>query len=342
MGRLTTAHRMRIVMLRRQRQPSLGVTEIVRKLATEGITITRAAVYAILKKYDEHKTVSDLSPPPRQRKNVTHELLDFIDAEMEKNDELTAVDLQRLIFAQFGFDFSCRKVKELRKKLGWIAEKTRYCQLVREVNREKRLNFSRECIATNDQFDDVIWSDECNIQLEWNGNLTFHRWWEPCPQKGKPKHPFKVSVWAAISKRGASPILTFTGIMEKVYYSDSIIKDTLVPFVRLAFPDQHRFMQDNDPKHTSLLGRETMEASKINWWRTPPESPDLNPIENMWHELKFHLRTRVKPRSKDELIAGISEFWKTIVTPEKCRKYIGHIQNVLPVVVERNGKASGF
>ena len=37
----------------------------------------------------------------------------------------------------------------------------------------------------------------------------------------------------------------------------------------------------------------------------------------------------------------IEDFWST-VTPEKCRKYIGHIQRVLPVVVEGQGKASGF
>ena len=41
------------------------------------------------------------------------------------------------------------------------------------------------------------------------------------------------------------------------------------------------------------------------------------------------------------LLKGIEEFWLT-VTQEKCRKYIGHIQRVLPVVVERGGKASGF
>ena len=65
-------------------------------------------------------------------------------------------------------------------------------------------------------------------------------------------------------------------------------------------------MQDNDPKHTSLLGRATMVANNINWWKTP-ESPDLNLIENLWHELKDHLRRRVKPRNQDDLLRGIRE-----------------------------------
>ena len=76
-------------------------------------------------------------------------------------------------------------------------------------------------------------------------------------------------------------------------------------------------MQDNDPKHTSCKVKEWMEQNDLHWWKTPAESPDLNPIENMWHELKEYLRREVKPMSKDELINGIHEFWST-VTVEKC------------------------
>lgn len=66
----------------------------------------------------------------------------------------------------------------------------------------------------------------------------------------------------------------------------------------------------------------------------------MNPIEMMWHELKTHIRRRVKPSNKEELVNCISDFW-SMVEYHKCTKYINHLQNVLPMVVERQGKASG-
>ena len=65
-----------------------------------------------------------------------------------------------------------------------------------------------------------------------------------------------------------------------------ILGESLLPFVKAVFPDSHRFMADNNPKHTSKDAIKYLEDNGIYWWRTPAESPDLNPIENLWHELK--------------------------------------------------------
>ena len=135
------------------------------------------------------------------------------------------------------------------------------------------------------------------------------------------KHPLKVHVWAGISLKGPIEICIFEGRMNALLYTQ-ILEQTLMPFLDSTFPLGHRFMQDNDPKHTSGHNQKYMENRGINWWRTPPESPDLNPIENMWHELKEYLRREVKPHTKEQLIEGIVEFWCT-VDVHKCQKYIG-------------------
>ena len=97
-------------------------------------------------------------------------------------------------------------------------------------------------------------------------------------------------------------------------------------------------MQDNDLKHTSRHAQWFLEERDINWWKTPPESPDLNPIENLWH--KF-LRREMKPKNKQDLMEGILKFWNTVDTP-KCQKYIRRLREVVPRVIELNGAATGY
>ena len=120
-----------------------------------------------------------------------------------------------------------------------------------------------------------------------------------------------------------------------------ILRETLLPFLHEAMPEGHRFMQDNDPKHTSHKVQDFLTAESINWWKTPAESPDLNPIENLWHELKEYMRREVKPRTKEQLVQGIQDFWAT-VDIIKCQKYIRHLRKVIPRVIELNGDATGY
>ena len=257
---------------------------------------------------------------------------------MRLNDETTAMQLYDILI-RHGISISLRTVLRSRQQLGWTFRGSAYCQLIRDANKAKRLVWARQHI--NDDFANVIWTDEASVQLETHRKRCYRKTGE-CPKpKPRAKHPVKVHVWAGISKDGATEICIFTGIMDAEFYV-RILQQCLLPFLQRNFAGkEHRFMQDNDPKHVSRRARAFFDENHINWWRTPPESPDLNPIENLWHELKEHLRAKVKPRNQNELVAGIKSFWTT-VDSAKCTKYIHHLKKVIPRVIEMQGDATGY
>ena len=95
------------------------------------------------------------------------------------------------------------------------------------------------------------------------------------------------SMFGLASYRGTTKLCIFDGIMNAELYIQ-ILEECLVPFLNQVYPNGHRFMQNNDPKHTSRRAQAFFSEQNINWWRTPPESPDANPIKNLWHELKVN------------------------------------------------------
>ncbi len=80
--------------------------------------------------------------------------------------------------------------------------------------------------------------------------------------------------------------------------------------------------------------------NRISWWKSPAESPDLNPTEIVWGSIKTYLRDKHTPRNLEELKEGIRAYWKKL-TPEVCTRYIDHLQKVMPVVVAEQGAPSG-
>jgi len=83
--------------------------------------------------------------------------------------------------------------------------------MIREVNKEKRLKWAKE--NQDMTFEDVIFTDETNVQIETHRRTCcYKRGLKPC-YKPKLKHPIKVHVWAGISHRGRSKLCIFEGKM---------------------------------------------------------------------------------------------------------------------------------
>ena len=178
------------------------------------------------------------------------------------------------------------------------------------------------------------------MQLEQHGRICFRKRFQPRILKQRPKHPIKLHIWGGISVKGATRFVMFTGIMDAQRLG-AVYEAGLVPFIQERFPNGHRLYQDNDPKHSSKYIEKFLKERGVNWWYTPPESPDYNPIELVWGSLKQFLRNNVKPKNLEELKAGIEQFWLTL-TPKVCKKYITHLCKVIPKIISVEGGPSGY
>ena len=306
----------------------------------KGIRVSVKSLYLLMAKYRE--TGSVLDRPRRVGSKILKDVhYRLIDQALADNDELTSRQLRTMLCSKYpDLSMSISTVERARRELGWVVTTPKYCQLIREANRLKRLEWCQEMINTNEQFDDVVFTDESSVQLETHRKRCYRKKCTPRKLKPRPKHPLKVHIWGGISKRGSTAIVIFTGTMTATRYTQ-ILEAGLLPSANLLYPSGYRLQQDNDPKHSAHYTRNFFVEKGVNWWPTTPESPDLNPIENVWGSLKEYLRNTHKPRNLEELKSGIKEFWKTL-TPAVCTRYINHLKKVIPVVIQKQGEPSGF
>ena len=127
--------------------------------------------------------------------------------------------------------YSERTIARLRSELGWTFTTARYCQAIRDANKEKRVVWVNKCLEAEERFGDVIFTDECTVQLESHRRKSFRKKNTPWKLKYRHKHPPKIHVWARILKRGTTQLVMFGGIMTATRYGD-ILSTSLIPFLR--------------------------------------------------------------------------------------------------------------
>ena len=89
------------------------------------------------------------------------------------------------------------------------------------------------------------------------------------------------------------------GVIKCHHYSGNINAETFADFVKEHFPEMFKagnntkgklFLQDGEPSQNSRLAQDAMDAIPCRLFKIPVWSPDLNPIENVFHLVCNQLR----------------------------------------------------
>lgn len=173
----------------------------------------------------------------------------------------------------------------------------------------------------------IIFSDECYVYIgDTNGKVYITRrvGEELDPRCTVPvfkQSSLRVMVWGCIMKGSKGPLVVLEypggkgGGMTAKRYQQQVLDGVLRNYWRKIGGKNKGLMfeQDGAPSHTAKSTKQWFNTTSIPLFPHPPQSPDLPPIENCWHELKKRLRARPRiPTSLDELIEATRECWDEI------------------------------
>ena len=107
------------------------------------------------------------------------------------------------------------------------------------------------------------------------------------------------------------------------------------PTLRTGF-----FQQDNAPCHTARSIKVWMEDHQIKTLSWPAQSPDLNPIENLWNVIKRKMDGH-KPSNKAELLEFLRQEWHK-VTQNQCERLVESMPRRMKAVIKNQGYSTKY
>lgn len=242
---------------------------------------------------------------------------------------------------------SCRTVRRRLFNMGLKARKPAVKPLLSAKNIRDRKAF---CIRykdwTADDWENVLFSDESTF-TQFYSFVPYVR--RPVGRRfelqycvGSVKQSKKVMVWGCFSGKGGRGGLWFARDGETINAAvyQNILAEKLPNF--MGIHQVEYFQQDGAPCHTA--------RTTIKWLRDhhiqliapwPGSSPDLNPIEHLWQQLKRKVAAH-HPNSEKQLRDTIKKVWVEEITHDQCRTLARSMPDRIQAVLSAKGNVTMY
>lgn len=224
---------------------------------------------------------------------------------------------------------------------GRIAKKK---PLLTARHRQVRLQWARERQHMGVvEWGNIFFSDETPVHLIQSHQVRYVR--RPPGQRDLQRYSRptvhsgggKVNIWGGFTADGTRGFKVYRGNLNSVAYQE-ILAEAILP---LDLPGNGlTFQQDNAPAHRSRSSMQFFEENGLDILPWPPQSPDLNPCENLWSLMKGRLEEREIHGMEELRQAAEQEFNR--VTREELQTLIASMPRRIKAVIAARGGTTKY
>ncbi|CAF4242435.1 unnamed protein product [Rotaria sordida] len=256
-------------------------------------------------RHRDHDTFKDLPRTGRRSKltlrNARH-LKRLVHGKNRANFNIITQKLNELSIIHV----SSRTVQRYLHKMGYTYSAKIKKPSLKKIHKKKRIARCKKfrCYTIED-WRRIIFSDESTYYVLKRKNKTMV--WRTKGEKLSfdciqtvNTGDAKIGVWGAICGYGKASLLTYSDNMDSTKYCE-VLQNQLLPLIkRLPKGKKYAYQCDLAPWHTSNMVKEQIRKLKINMFEWPPNSPDINVIEELWSIIDKRLALK-SINTKEEL-----------------------------------------